>query len=286
MNNICKTLMLGLPLCFSLYGCDDTDDNTNRVDSDYVATGDIYATIQVVADEGDTIYAETQLTKGVPPSYSGKIYVQLVNSDELWFSAGDNISAIDLSDDFFGEFAQFPDTQDRFYQAKTTSERYGFLWDKVIINEYGTWYSAELPKKEQTEFTISLLRDHKTSAVNSMVKIPGDFQLIQPQSIESFSRSTDDIVVEWNNLESDTQVEVEAVTTCSDYSVETYSQLFDTDLGSATITAGSLQDVSLVGDCTTTLNLRKIKIGQFDSKFIGGTINGYQIRRVSLVTSN
>ena len=274
-------------VCISVFvvSCDE-DDNT--VLSDTVATGQMYATFQVVSDGGETVYAEAQLTKGVTPAESDddELFVRLVGSDELWFSAGESINNIDFSDDLFDTLEGLDDTQARFNLSRSGRVIYDFIFFRQIINTFGTWYSATLPRSEEQEYRVVLLRKSNDIAENSQVVLPDDFSIVSPSSGAQFSRGSDDILVEWSMTESDVTVDIEVNITCPNTSVQSYSSPINSDTGSFVISAGELALPDLVGTCSTTLNVRKVRVGQFDPRFVGGAVNGYQIRRVVLTTGD
>ncbi len=282
-----KLFLVFSSVCF-LFSCGT--DSGDSVNSDAVATSDIYATFQVVSDGDGYVYAEAQLTRGITPSesFSEFAFVRLVDQDELWLSAGEDIESLSLSGDLFESFKDLDGTQDVFRAASSPRESYEFLFVRVTINDFGTWYSARLPLSEEREYRIALFRDEDVgaSARESVVVVPDAFDIVAPVQSERFSRTEDDIVVQWDVLDSVSSVEIEAVTTCSDESVETFLVSENVDVGSYTISAGALAEDTLNGACSTTLNVRKVRLGQFDSRFIGGAVHGYEVRRVVIVTED
>lgn len=286
MNSIRTKLFLMTLMSPLLVACGGGDDNT--VLSEGVATGQMYATFQVISDGDGDVYAKAQLTDGIPPlsAVDESTFVRLVGSDELWFSAGDDLRDTDISDDIFGGFQDLEDVQAPFKSSVTRRDSHDFLYVRVIISELGTWYSARLPESEALEYRISLFRDGDdgTSARDSVVILPEAFNLVSPSTSERLSRSEEDIVITWTNADAASSVEVEAITTCADTSFDSYSVMQTIDVGTLTINAGDLDSVLLSGNCSTTLNVRKVRIGEFDSRFIGGAVNGYQVRRMVFVT--
>lgn len=288
MNKTIKHLAF-ITLATAFIGACD-DDSDPQIRSDSVATGQMFATFQVVSDGEDNVYAEAQLTYNVPPLNvsNSTDFIQLVANDELWLSAGPDIEAVAIDDNIFGAFRDLDDTQATFNQSYSQRESYDFLFSRVIINELGTWYSARLPQSAEREYHVSLFRNNNigTDARNSSVTLPEPFTVTAPVSGARLSRSSDDIDITWNSIDADSTVEMEAITTCSSSNVETYSTTENSDDGSITIPAGDLDLPSLTGTCSTTINLRKIRIGNFDARFIGGAVNGYQIRRIVIVTTS
>ncbi len=288
MNKIAKLSAIFLAVA-SLVACDD-DDDTERVLSDGVATGQIFATFQVISDGEDDVYAEAQLTLNVSPrnaTESGS-FIHLVGNDELWLSAGPDIEDLALDDNLFGGFQDLGDSQAQFDTTLTQRESYDFLFSRVIINTIGAWYSARLPQTDDREYRVALFRDRAdgVSARDSVVILPDAFTITSPVSQSSLSRSSDDIEISWSNIDPSSSVEVEAITTCAGNDFDTYSVIEEVDDGSITLSAGDLDSTELSGTCSTTLNIRKYRIGEFDSRFIGGTVNGYQIRRIVIQTTS
>lgn len=260
-------------------------DSAQTVRSDAVATGQIYATYQLVSDGTGDVYVEAQLTKNVPPSQSNEseTFVRLVTGDELWLSAGANFENIDFSDDLFGKAKELTNSQVLFSQETIQNDRYDFIFFRTIINTFGIWYSAKLPENENNEYHITLLRaESNATPRESRVALPESFSIISPKAGDSFSRSQDDILVEWENIEADTSVELEVNVTCANLEFDSYSANLAADTGMHIIPAGSFTSPLLENTCSATLNIRKYRTGQFSPAFVGGTVTGYQIRRLVL----
>ncbi len=287
MKNTTKNLVSILLMVSLITACGD--DSDPQVRSDSVATGQMFATFQVISDGEDYVYAEAQLTRNVPPLNvsNSTDFIHLVDNDELWLSAGPDIEAIAIEDNIFGAFRDLENTQAEFQQSYSQRESYDFLFSRVIINELGTWYSARLPQSAEREYRVALFRhqDTGTPARDSVVTLPPPYNVTSPISGSQLSRSTDDIDITWNDIDPLSSVEVETVTTCANNNVETFATTELSDDGAITIAAGELTADTLTGTCSTTINIRKIRIGQFDARFIGGTVNGYQIRRMVIVTT-
>lgn len=283
MNFPTRVLGFTLLCSLTLAGCDDDDDN--NVLSDTVSTGQIYATFQVVSDGNDEVFVEAQLTKGVPPTQNNQreSFVRLVDGDQLWLSTGEDISQIDLSNNVFDGVKALSDTQVRFEERRTERESYRlsflFLFDRVILSDFGDSYSAELPNTS-SRFRISFLRDDSRNATDSFVDLAEPFSVVSPSVNSRFSRSRDDIMVEWDNTDSESSVEIAANVSCPNGSFYEYTSTIDNDTGMFVIGAGTLDQSNLQGICSTTLNVRKVRTGQFDPRFIGGAVNSYQVRRV------
>ena len=269
--------------------CGYVDSSNPTVNSSQVNTGIIYATFQVTSDESDHVYAHAQLTLERPPSLAQQeqTFVELNGSDDLWLTNGSSVDSTSLSGDFFGDLSQLSESNTQFEPATSSREAFYFIFDRVIINDFGTWYSASMPKTESLDYTVSLLRgSEKTSADESSVTLADAFSVITPLSSQEFSRTQDDMVVEWSNPDPNAHVEIELTLVCRDFARYTYtSPLQTSDTGLYTIPAGTLDADHLGGDCTGTVNIRKITLGEFDTRFYAGSVNGYQIRRSSFVSS-
>lgn len=275
-------------LVLLLSSCDD--DDKDIISSENVSTGRMYATFQVVADGSEDVFVEAQLTLNVPPQNSNdeETFIRLDDDeDELWLSAGESIDDIDLADgDIFGDFEDIFEKHARFEETVSQRDVYTFLFEEVIINEFGTSYSAQLPVSEFGEYRVSLLRDSLSSATDSIVTVPQNFSLTSPIANERYSRSADNILVEWTNVDAAASVQIDVNITCPENDFVSYSSTTETDSGSFTILAGELVTEEISGVCSATLIVRKVNVGQFDSAFIGGAVNGYQVRRRVFLLEN
>ncbi|PCK09242.1 MAG: hypothetical protein COA42_05130 [Alteromonadaceae bacterium] len=282
-----KLISISLVVLF-LSAC--SGDNDIVVDSDTVSTGRIYATFQVISEGGDRVFSEAQLTRNAPPrdSNDSTTFVRLVGNDVLWFSAGSSVDDIDFSDNIFGDLDTYEDQHTTFSPSTTPRGSYFFLWYRLILNDFGTWYSASLPQSENenTPYFFSLFRDNATTADSSSVTISPAFSIVAPQDNTAFSRSSDDIIIEWDNTDPQASIEIEVNFTCSFSDTFSFSAVIDTDPGIYTIPAGDLDMIDGGGDCSATLSVRKVHLGQFDSAFVGGTVNSYQIRKVVFRSEN
>ena len=281
-----KKIILILGFTIFIFGCSE-DASDDVVRSEGISTGQIYATFQLLDDGDGFVYIEAQLTDGVPPAdaNSPTTFVRLVNRDELWLSRGGAFLDVDLSDNLFAGVDQISETHERLSETTRETERWNFLYFSNIINSFGNWYNGILLATDEREYYVTLNRDNEGVPANrSRVTIPESFDLLAPSSAAQFSRVNDDLVIEWNNVSTGYDVNIEIITTCSDFTVETYSETITNDPGMLVIPAGALASDDLVGTCSSTLQVRKVSIGQLDSRFFGGIINGHQIRRV-VITS-
>lgn len=114
--------------------------------------------------------------------------------------------------------------------------------------------------------------------------MPDDYQLVNPVFSDSFSRSEDDIAVEWSPIDTAATITIEVLTSCQDGGFESYTQTLNSDTGTALIPAGDLESFSLEGSCTSTISVSKNRLGTFDSTFRGGIISAHQLRSVSVST--
>ncbi|MFL0810276.1 MAG: hypothetical protein K6L76_07665 [Agarilytica sp.] len=279
----------GLSIASFLSACGGNSED-DQIRSDSVSTGQIFATFQVISDGDSHVYAEAQFTRGVPPSgaVADGDFITLVGDDELWLSAGPDIESVAIEGNLFEAFRDLEDTQKEFRQSRSQRESYDFLFSRVIINVLGDWYSATLPQSNDREYRLALFRDEHigSDARNNVVTLPQTFELTAPIASNTYSRSSDDIVISWNDIDPQASVEIEAITTCSDFFIDSYEAETLIDDGSITISAGDIANSDLNGTCSTTINVRKIRIGNFDSRFIGGVASGYQIRRAVISTTD
>ena len=281
-TNRIRYFTLYLSFLFILAACN----GDTAVDSNRVATGDIFATFQVISDGNEDVHVEAQLTKGVPPSSSrnSETFVSLVGEDKLWFSSEKTLNEVDIQDDFFAGLKELNGTQTPILESKRQREYYIFLWWRAIISEFGTWYSGFLPQDDDGLYNIALIRPKHTSSYDTSVQLPASYSVVQPIVGERFSRASDTIIIEWTNTQIDMDVEIEVITRCAESETDTYSAFLAEDSGMHIIPAGELSQPFLQGECSTTINIRKITNGTLDSKFFGGVVNGYQVRRTVIAT--
>ncbi len=263
-----------------LLACDD--DST--VNSSDVNSSQIFATFEIYSDGSDQVYAAAQLTKDQAPSPSsdGDVFIRLVSGDKLWFSTGDNIDDLDFGEDLFSSLEQLEQTQTLMTRAQYNGD-YFFNSD---IFYHNAWYAGRLPPSAEGQYAVALLREIDTDAKYSTVQMPAAFSLLAPESNDSYSRSNDVLAIEWSPTQIGVSMSLEIKSSCINGDFDSYSQIESSDIGMAILDAGTLDSVYLNGDCTTTVNVIKTQLGQFDSTFDGGRISAHQIRSVTITTTD
>lgn len=255
------------------------------VRSEYSPTGNIQATIEIHSDDGSTAYAHAQLLRVGAASYnsnsSGDEYVDLQDGDSLWLSRGENLREATLGDDWFQSLAELDQAQELFEGEYRYS---GFLfWSNVAPSQ--VHYNGRLISvREGTTFTVSLLRDSKADALDSSVTMPLSFDLLAPIEKARLSRSSDPVIVEWFPTEEGVTVEVNVSTRCRENVEREYTHTFDSDDGYAELAPGEIDDADLSGSCYSSVTVVKVRDGELDSGFAGGSITARQLRSVSITT--
>lgn len=284
MNNLklifTSALMLALAAC--------VDDDGNRVESGALSASQFYNSFVIVDDGSDELYAEAQMTKGSPPNQNSDedFYIDLGGGDSLWLANGDeSLYELDFSENLFDEALIQSDKHQRFRSANNVRDEVYFLFIWGFVVEWGTFYSVsyDRPKGEFDEYTISLVRDLGADIYNSSVAMPEAFEIASPSSGSSFDRSADEVEIVWTNISGiENQVQLTASTTCLDGSFDEITDLVASDLGAYTFSAGSLDSDILDGTCSTRITVAKVRFGDINPVFAGGTIQAQQVRRLTL----
>lgn len=254
------------------------------VSSTRISTGQMQATLEVYSDGDDSAYASAQLLNEHSET-SGDEYVELLEGDELWFTTGVNLREETLGSDWFESLAELAHTQQLL--AGTTRYRYHAFIFWSVLRADKVHYNGQLQDvPDGARYTISLLRESKTEALESTVTMPRAFDLLSPTSDQTLSRSSDPVQLEWLPTASDVTVEVNVTTTCADDSEYQYRTTVDEDTGALQIEAGDIDAERLSGSCSTTVTLTKARLGQLDSAYAGGSISARQVRTVTFKTIN
>jgi hypothetical protein len=285
MSLYMKRLAFLTPLFF-VVAC-STDDPDRSVASDAVATGRIYASLQVVADGYGEVVVEAQLTEQLPPGQAddSDYFLHLNGGDELWLSRGDRSHYdIDLGSNLFDSLQGFSDNHVNLNAISSIREEFNFLFLFSWISEFGRTYSAYLEQNDSTEFSVSFTRDFGDDVYTSTVELPADFNLLTPLADDEFSRANDSISVSWDNTLAGVDIQISALATCSDGEFVEYTATESSDTGLHEIPAGAFELSGLVGRCVATVNVSKVDTLTVHPAFAGGVITGHQLRRVSFLT--
>ncbi|WP_027328755.1 hypothetical protein [Marinimicrobium agarilyticum] len=275
---------LCLVLAGLLYACGGGSDSV--VSSQSLPTGEIEATIEVHADpEQGSAHASVQLLR--PPAsrdddyYDGDDYVELGDGDDLWFTTGVNLREEVLGSDWFEALSELTHSQ-RLLEGDYRYRR-SYIFSGLVPER--VYYNGHLDNvPDGARYTVSLLRDGAAEALESTVVMPRAFQLLSPLANQTLSRSSDPVQLEWLPVEEGVTIEVDVTTTCTNNSDYQYRTSVDDDSGSLQIEAGAIDDERLLGTCDTTLTLVKLRAGQLDSAYAGGSISARQVQAVTFTT--
>ena len=218
---------------------------TEPVKSGEVYTDEIDATFTVMCDgELSTISATLILEGGYPLTY-----VELEGDDSLTATAGGQSK-----------------------ELNTVT-----IGDSIV-------YTAALPVTEADEpFVLALERSIDGGAPDTTVSLPAPFSISSPQEGASFSRSGEELVINWDLANDGDTMTVTVEGDC----IEDWSESLSEDPGSLTIGAGEL--VALDGQeaetCDLTVGVSRMREGELDPAYAGGLIHAMQVRAVTLTAA-
>jgi hypothetical protein len=132
-----------------------------------------------------------------------------------------------------------------------------------------------------TQFTIALNRTSDVSAPSSTCAMPSPFNVTTPTSSDVFSRSTSDIVVQYDHAGTQDSMTWTASGNCLNGQS---SGSVSGDAGTFTIARGTLSAAGgqTNATCQVQITLTRARVGQLDSHFAaGGSIRAQQVRSVS-----
>jgi len=92
----------------------------------------------------------------------------------------------------------------------------------------------------------------------------------------------DSLVLTWTQLEENVSVEIVASLSCPGGISETFEFNINSDTGGYTINPGELSSDRLTGVCSASVRVIKFRVGNLDSVYSGGIIVGYEIRTLSM----
>lgn len=143
-----------------------------------------------------------------------------------------------------------------------------------LIAYYATFEGADA---EGTSFKISLQRDADTSAPDSTVTLPAQFNITAPTGTAlSYSRANDDLVVTYDNAGKSDAMSYSLRGTC----ISPVDQPLDGDPGTFTLAKATLAPPqgSTETTCTVTLTLSRTRTGTLDSAYASGSAWASQTR--------
>lgn len=258
------------------------------VPSSSTPTSQMRATIEIYSDRADSANASVQLRTVSSMDSSNDEYIELLDEDGLWFTTGANLREQELGSDWFESLSGLAQTQ----RLLSTTIRYRsgpiffLFWSNMVPEQ--VHYNATLNNvPDGASYTVSLLRrSRSTDALESTVTMPQAFDLLSPSSNHTLSRSSDPVQVEWSISEENTTVEVDVTTTCVNEREYRYQTSVDQDTGTIQLDAGEIDSDSVSGSCSTTLTLARVRLGQLDSAYGGGSISARQVRTATFTTAD
>lgn len=272
------SLVFSLIFFLVLVGCGEG----SRVSSEDVPTSNIYAAMDISSDSSGSIFVSAQLRNG---GGSSNVYLEVRGDDRLIASLDEPYSQLDVSSDLFSSV-------EALSKEHKSMDKVSQYWVDVlgldIIELPAHWYKAEFTDavNQNERVYVSLYRDDHTDAEDSYVDLPAPYNITAPVASNGalYSRSTDDIVLQWDSSGTNAAVVIDVIASCENGDSDDW-QLNVTDTGTATIPSGTLS--SLAGLCSYVIRMKKITLGVFDAKFgAGGIIRGAQIRSVSVNTTD
>ena len=219
--------------------------NCQSVDSDNILTSGMYADISATADGRGETEIRTTLYLERPSSLN---YIELEGGDLLTAFAPDGSRQIMRESQFLGI----------------------------------TTYSADFDLDDGgTEFIIAFTRDVDSGAPDSSVILPEAFDILNPQA-ETYSRDSDDIIIDWAPTDSGDDVDIQITGGC----IESELIAVEGDPGTHTISAGTLvklQGEGIANACDLTVTITKSAPGDLDPAYgFGGEIDGHQVRTLDV----
>jgi hypothetical protein len=271
-------LLLGL----MFQGCAD------KVSSTDVSVADISAEINVTSEDNHNAYIEVQLRKGDTNSNE---FLSLEGGDRLIASTQPDFTGIHIGHDLFNDVSDLSEEYKEMAEGSDTITipfLFFPLFDLQFLGTGGIWYFTTFTNiSSNTEFTIAFIRDGKSGAPDSTVRLPDAFEITEPLngSATVYSRQLDTVSVQWTPSGTAFSMTLETDMNCDDGTKDHKSTGLTGDTGSYILTLGSLGNFS--GACRASLNIRRSGLGQLDSNYgKGGSILGHQSRTVVINTSD
>lgn len=278
MKRLFPILLLGV----MFQGCAD------QVSSTDVSVADISAEINVASEEGHNAYIEVQLRKG---NTNSNDFLNVESGDRLIASTQPDFTGIQIGHDLFNDVS---DLSEEYKEMEKGSDTITIpfllfpLFDLQFLGSGGIWYFTTFTDiSSNTEFTIAFIRDGRSGAPDSTVRLPDAFEITDPLngSATVYSRQSDTVSLQWTPSGTAFSMTLNTYMNCIDGTKDHKSTGLTGDTGSYTLTLGSLGNFS--GPCLASLNIRRSGLGQLDSNYgKGGIILGHQSRTVVINTSD
>jgi len=159
---------------------------------------------------------------------------------------------------------------------------------EVSLGEYREYATDFQTDAADTAFQISFDRTVDAGAPDSQLTLPAPFDLTGPAAESTFSRASEDILVEWSDSGSSDSMRWEATGDCIEYA----SGSIDGDEGVQTLEAGTLESTwsddgaNEAQDCSVTLTLWPTRGGTVDAGYgEGGEAHAHQVRTIEFTSS-
>jgi hypothetical protein len=260
---------------FLAAGCHEDEPDT--VGSSDVTTGQIYVDAHFTSNGTDDTFITVQLLEGGPASQT---QVELEGGDELWGSADQSLASDSTSGDLFGGLEELASRHHKLHRVDGTFFEFEFLFLEFIIKG-DILYTTTLPHDDEVStYYLSFLRPNGTEAPDSMVSLPPAFNVTAPLASDTLSRAVP-ILVTWEPSGSADEVELTVSLSCINGDTDTISITGLIDDG-----ADSLDASGMSGNCSTTVEVAKARLGTLDSGIGSGRIVGHQVRRVTFTTTD
>ena len=273
-----KQVILLSILCAMIVGCGG--DGASRVSSNDVPTSSIYAAMEVISDIDGSIFVSTQFKHGGATSDT---YIDISDSERLVASLGKRYTDIDVGGDLFSRLSQI---KQKHKEMDQVWQYWGTDYGLIYIDLPETWYKAEFANSEVNQRVyVSFDREDQADANDSYVDLPEAFNITTPLTGNGalYSRSTDDITVEWTPSGSESNVTIDVLASCENEESDSWQLNLTSDTGAATVPSGAISDIN--GLCSYLIRVKKVNLGNFDARFGGGgIIQGTQIRSVAVNT--
>ena len=257
--------------CISITACHDDD-----INSDQLSTDSFVANFHVTNGGTGTTAVEAQLHDTTTSSF-----IDLKNGDKLLSSTIGPAENININDDLFANLAQSAD-QIRLMTGSFSNANFPSALLNFTDEVSGSLYEDN--NTENTVYTISLKRPIGASAPDSSVTLPLNFSITAPQSDLSFSRSMDDIVVSWDEIDDTASTNVRVSLNCTDSFITGFNEILTVDTGTITIPADTFTTPP-DGNCTLRIIIDRYQTGTIDPHYAPGSkITSHQKRYVDVAS--
>lgn len=274
-KSISKQYCLIIPLL--LVGCSDDP----PVPSDTIATGNIYANMNITHTQDGNAVIEVQMRKG---AIDGE-HVRLTGDDRLITATREIINTPTPGRLFDDLVATTEGTQ----LLKEGSKRIDTIWGDISIG--GPWYVAEFDNLVGIEtFYLSLEREFDQDAINSNVNLPPPLSISYPESTTTEILRSANITIIWGTAVTSPAytMTVSADAVCETGETESwFADVITDDPGTVVIPAGSFTPLTASGTCSIKILVERSKLGTINNNLLGGSIiRAHNQASVTIQTTN